>query len=106
LQSISQLYDSYGKEKGKVIAAGFMNSFCFHTWDLESRQFISDRFGANYSSLSFYHNGQSEPIVFQREGHVVEDWDVLNLEVGQAVINLTMDRPIRFKFKFRKFEEK
>ena len=101
LQSISQLYDSYGKEKGKVIAAGFMNSFCFHTWDLESRQFISDRFGANYSSLSFYHNGQSEPIVFQREGHVVEDWDVLNLEVGQAVINLTMDRPIRFKFKFR-----
>lgn len=44
--------------------------------------------------------------MFQREGHVVEDWDVLNLEVGQAVINLTMDRPIRFKFKFRKFEEK
>ena len=44
--------------------------------------------------------------MFQREGHVVEDWDVLNLEVGQAVINLTTDRPIRFKFKFRKFEEK
>ena len=103
LQSISQLYDAYGAERGKVIVAGFMNSFCFHTWDLESRKFISERFGANCSSLAYYHNVQADAIVFQREGHVVEDWDILNLEVGQAVVNLTMNRPVRFKYKFRKY---
>ena len=102
LQSITQLYDAYGEEKGKVIAAGFMNSFCFQTWDLESRQFISERFGANYQNLSYYYDGK--PIILQRDGNVVEDWDILNLEVGEALINLTQQKAIRFKYKFKEFK--
>ena len=102
LQSITQLYDAYGEEKGKVIAAGFMNSFCFQTWDLESRQFISERFGANYQNLSYYYDGK--PIILQRDGYVVEDWDILNLEVGEALINLTQQKAIRFKYKFKEFK--
>lgn len=102
LQSITQLYDAYGEEKGKVIAAGFMNSFCFQTWDLESRQFISERFGANYQNLSYYYDGK--PIILQRDGNVVEDWDILNLEVGEALINLTQQKVIRFKYKFKEFK--
>lgn len=104
LQSITQLYDAYGEEKGKVIAAGFMNSFCFQTWDLESRQFISERFGANYQNLSYYYDGK--PITLQREGNAVEDWDILHLEVGEAFVNLTLQKAVRFKYKFKKYRYK
>lgn len=102
LQNITQLYDVYGEEKGKVIAAGFMNSFCFQTWDLESRKFITERFGSNYQNLSYIYSG--DIVKIQREGSVVEDWDILNLKVGEAFINLTEDEPVRFKFKFREFK--
>ncbi len=102
LQSITQFYDAYGEEKGKVIAAGFMNSFCFQTWDLESRNFISERFGANYQNLSNYYDGK--PIILQREGNVVEDWDILDLEVGEAFVNLTQKRGVRFKYKLPRFQ--
>lgn len=102
LQSITQLYDAYGEEKGKVIAAGFMNSFCFQTWDLESRKFISERFGANYQNLSYYYDGK--PITLQREGNVVEDWDILDLKVGEAFVNLTPKKAVRFKYKFPRFQ--
>lgn len=101
LQSIDQLYQIYGEERGKVIASGFMNSFCFQTLDLDSRKFISERFGETYVSLSFKALGN--PINIQREGHVVEDWDILNLSIGEAFINLFGYKP--FQFQFSDFEK-
>jgi hypothetical protein len=98
LQSINQLYDIYGEHRGKVLASGFMNSFCFQTWDLDSRQFISDRFGETYENLTI--RGTD----VQREGRVVSDWDILNLEVGEAFINLTGQPPIKpFRFRFPQY---
>lgn len=100
LQTIDQLYEVYGEELGKTIAAGFMNSMCFQTWDLSSREFISDRFGKTYSNLEFH--SMSNPVSTQREGRTVEDWDILGLEVGEAFINLTGEAP--FRFCFQKFD--
>ena len=95
LQSIHQLYDNYGESRGKVLAAGFMNSICFQTWDLDSRRFISDRFGETYETQTIEGNE------VQREGHVVSDWDILALRTGEAFINLTADPPIPpFRFYF------
>lgn len=96
LQTINQLYDVYGVELGKTLAAGFMNSMCFQTWDLDTRKFISDRFGDNYVNYSFH--SMNAPISTQREGRVVEDWDVLELKVGEAFVNLTGGTPFRFYF--------
>ena len=93
LQSIHQLYDVYGEDHGKVLAAGFMNSICFMTWDLDSRKFISDRFGETYETQTIEGNE------VQREGHVVSDWDILSLNVGEAYVNLTTD-PITPPFRF------
>lgn len=98
LQTISQLYDLYGEEKGKVLMAGFMNSFCFQTLDLESRRFISERFGATYESLLYNQGG--ELVRTQRSGNVVEDWDIMDLKVGEAFINLIHTKPVIFKFRF------
>lgn len=96
LQSINQLYDIYGEDRGKVLAAGFMNSFCFQTFDLDSRKFIMERFGEKYENLSLH--SRSVPISAQRQGHVVEDWDILRLGVGQAYINLVGYDPFFFHF--------
>lgn len=99
LQSIHQLYDVYGEDRGKVLAAGFMNSICFQTWDLDSRKFISDRFGQTYETQTIEGNE------VQREGHVVSDWDILSLRVGEAFVNLTADPPILpFRFYFSLYD--
>ena len=98
LQSIHQLYDVYGEDRGKVLAAGFMNSICFQTWDLDSRRYISERFGETYETQTIEGNE------VQREGHVVSDWDILSLRVGEAFVNLTADPPIPpFRFYFSLF---
>ena len=61
LQSIDQLYDIYGEDRGKVLAAGFMNSFCFQTFDLDSRKFIMERFGEKYENLSLHSRSSPYP---------------------------------------------
>lgn len=100
LQSVSQIYAAYGEERGGAILSGFMNSICFQTPDSGSRQYISQRFGGNYTHLLY--RALDEPMSFQREGHTVEDWDVLGLRVGQAVVDLTGEPP--FLFQFQDFE--
>lgn len=97
LQTINQLYDVYGEDLGKTLAAGFMNSMCFQTFDLDTRKFIAERFGDNYTNMSFH--SLAVPVHAQREGHVVEDWDILKLKVGEAFVNLTGHDPFRFHFR-------
>lgn len=101
LQSINQLYDIYGENRGKVLASGFMNSFCFQTFDLDSRNFIMERFGEKYENIAL--RSLSTPVSVQRAGHVVEDWNILGLKVGQAFINLVGYEP--FIYQFANFEE-
>ena len=101
LQSINQLYEIYGEDRGKVLAAGFMNSFCFQTFDLDSRKFIMERFGETYENLAYH--SRSVPVSVQRSGHVVEDWDIMKLKVGQAFVNLVGYEP--FFYYFADYEE-
>lgn len=98
LQSIDQLYDIYGKEKGAVIASGFGSVFAFHTNDSSSREYITDRFGSNYTAFD-YTNLQKNTIVNgERAGHTVEEWDQINLGLGQAFIGLGYEPPFLFQF--------
>ncbi len=96
LQSIDQLYHIYGEDRGKALISGFMNSFCFQTFDLDSRKFIMERFGEKYENLAFH--SRAVPISVQRQGYVVEDWNILDLKVGQAYINLVGYDPFLFHF--------
>lgn len=101
LQSINQLYSIYGEDRGKVLASGFSNCICFQTFDLDSRRYIMERFGEKYELLAYH--SRKEPIAVQRAGHVVEDWNILNLQPGQAYISLAGYKP--FFFCFENFEE-
>ena len=96
LQSIDQIYANYGEERGRAIVSGFMNSFCFQTPDYRSRQYISERFGENCFHLVY--RVQNAPASYQREGHTIEDWDILNLGIGQAAVDLAGQKPFLFQF--------
>ena len=101
LQSIDQIYEIYGEERGRSILSGFMNCFCFQTPDSSSRRYASERFGSNCSQIIY--RSLDEPASFQREGHVVEDWDLVKLKLGQAAVDLNGESPFIFQFSdFRK----
>lgn len=96
LQSIRQLYDIYGEDRATAMLSGFMNCFCFQAEDYDTRRFVVDRFGQTYDNLSF--RSGTENINTQRDGHTVEDWDVLDLDIGCAFVKLNRHDPFVFRF--------
>lgn len=101
LQSIKQLSVAYGEDIADVISSGFMNIFCFQTFDSKSRKFICERFGETFETITY--RPTTEAISFQRNAHVIEEWQISELGVGEAFIQLVGYKP--FKFKFNKYEE-
>ena len=98
IQNIRQLEDVYGETKGQVIAAGFSNIFAFRMTDGPSRQYISELFGRNYLSIGHWDEVDRYHPDNLREGHTVEDWQLMELEVGEAVVGLSGLKPFYFSF--------
>ena len=97
IQSINQLYETYGADRGQNIIAGFSSVFSFRANDKCTREFTTGLFGQNYV-LERYESSKDMNAEDKRSGNVVEDWDICNLEVGEAVIGLPNQAPFKFKF--------
>ncbi|MCC8045537.1 MAG: type IV secretion system DNA-binding domain-containing protein [Clostridiales bacterium] len=97
IQNIRQLEDVYGETRGQVIAAGFSNIFAFRMTDEPSRTYVSELFGKNFVSLQYW-DMAGELKRLEREGHTVEDWQLVELGIGQAVVGLTGCAPFLFQF--------
>ena len=100
LQSMAQLYDVYGKDKGRSIAAGCSSVMAFRSNDWLTTEYVRDAFGLNYLSETTL--AGSLPSTERREGHVVEAWEVSKLKPGEAFIRIIENSP--FKFKFKEYE--
>lgn len=98
IQSIDQLYDIYGKDKGAVIASGFGSMFAFHTNDFASREYIQKRFGTNVMVYDYNDTYRNRTICQERNGNTVEEWDQMELGVGQAIIGMGYFEPFLFQF--------
>lgn len=97
IQSIEQLYEIYGESKAKNIIAGFSSIYAFKTNDSLTRNFISDLYGKNIV-LEQYKTSNNTIVEEKREGKTVEDWEINNLKVGEAIIGLPFEKPFKFKF--------
>ena len=97
VQSIEQLYEIYGESKGKNIAAGFSSVYAFKANDSSTRDFISDLYGKNII-LEQYKTSNNTLVQEKREGKTVEDWNLNNLQIGQAIVGLPFKQPFVYKF--------
>lgn len=99
IQNVEQIYDNYGEERAHSIMSGFLTSLNFRVNDPKSREFIKERFGRNRKIEVYATAVQSKGMVEERrDGYVVEDWDVTNLKVGQAIIGFPEYEPFVFQF--------
>ena len=97
LQSINQLTEAYGEDGGKNILAGFSSVFAFRANDVYTRDYIVGLHGKNV--VMEQHRTLTNSIHEERhEAHVVEDWDMNDLEVGEAIVSFPFGKPFRFKF--------
>ena len=74
----------------------------FKSNDTVTREFVSNLYGKNIV-LEQYKTLNSNLTEEKREGKTVEDWDLNNLKVGEAIVGFAYEKP--FKFKFDLFRE-
>ncbi|EJU23610.1 type IV secretory system Conjugative DNA transfer [Peptoanaerobacter stomatis] len=102
LQSIGQLNANYDNEaKAQNAISGFSSIFAFHSNDYNTRKYISDLFGENMI-LETFSEANGKIGYEKRKGFVVEDWDLVNLNVGEAIIGLPSTTPFKYKFELFK----
>ena len=99
VQNIDQIFHAYGESLARSILSGFMTTTAFRVNDGATRKFIQEQFGANRKKETYMASVQTRGIVENvRDAHVVEDWDMANLTVGQAIIGLPGQEPFLFQF--------
>lgn len=97
IQSMEQLYEVYGENGGRNITSGFQTTICFHTNNQETREYIGGIYGTNYMAIQ--HTGASNNLQESiRDGYTVEDWEMVNLCQGEAIVGLPFEKPIKFRF--------
>lgn len=102
MQNIQQIIDGYGYEKAYSILSAFGTSIAFRVTDRATKEFIQNLYGMNRKRFVFkgtsYSEGNKEQVTYS---NVIEDWDILNLKAGEAIVSVTDydSAPMKFKFK-------
>ena len=103
IQNIDQVYENYGENRARSLLSGFLTSICFRVNDPQSKEYIKQLHGQNRKKEIYMASVQGRGIVENiRDANVVEDWDITNLDIGQAIIGLPGKPPFLFRFKYFK----
>lgn len=98
MQNISQIEAVLGShEKAMALLGGFRNVIALQNGEAETIRWLSDRFGKNYQVI-LHTPLHSTPIPIQREGNVLENWDIMHLKGGQAACQLLDEKPFIIQF--------
>ena len=99
IQNVEQIYDNYEEERARSILSGFSTTITFRLTDEKSREYVKGIFGKNRKSDVYMPVVQTKGLVEeQRDGNVVEDWDITGLDIGEAIVGLPGEEPFVFKF--------
>ena len=100
IQNVEQVFECYGEQRARSILSGFLTSVAFRVNDAPSKTFIKDLHGVNRKKDTYTSSVQTRGIVENiRDAFVVEDWDISNLDTGEAIIGLPGQPPFLFKFR-------
>lgn len=98
IQNVEQLFETYKENRGRSILAGFSNLYMFHNDDPSTLKYLTQRSGNNVV-LDEYQNIKGEIAEGKpRVAHTVEDWDLISLKQGEAIVSLAFEKPFKFKF--------
>ena len=104
LQNAEQVYDVYGENAGRSILSGCNTLIGFNVSDKATRELIEERGGESIKLLTRQSQIRSRGIQEDvQRANCIEDADIRNLEVGQAIVQYGQLNP--FIFKFKKFEK-
>lgn len=99
IQNVEQIYDNYEEERARSILSGFSTTLTFRLTDEKSREYVKGIFGKNRKSDVYMPVVQTKGLIEeQRDGNVVEDWDITGLKIGQAIVGLPREEPFIFQF--------
>ena len=99
IQNVEQVYECYGEQRARSIMSGFLTTVAFRVNDDSSKQYIKKLHGENRKRETYMSTVQTRGITENlRDAYVVEDWDISNLGLGEAIIGLPGKPPFKFKF--------
>ena len=99
IQNVEQVFEAYGEERARSIMSGFLTSVAFRVNDASSKKYIKELHGENRKKATYMSSVQTRGITEEiRDAYVVEDWDISNLGLGEAIIGLPGKPPFRFQF--------
>lgn len=102
MQNIQQIIDGYGYEKAYSILSAFGTSIAFRVSDKATKEFIQNLYGENRKRFVYkadsYSQGKKEEVTYSK---VIEDWDLLSLKTGEAIVSVGEYDAAPMFFKFR-----
>jgi len=100
VQNVEYLFHTYGELLARSILSGLMTTIAFRVGDNATKTFVQELFGKNRKLETYMSTVQTRGLTEQvRDANVVEDWDISNLAIGQAIIGLPRQEPFLFQFK-------
>lgn len=101
IQNIDQISAAYGENLAQSILSGFATTISFRVNDAHSREYVKQLYGHNIKLQKYLSTIQSRGISEQlRDSFVIEDSDIINLQVGEAIVGTMGCQPFQFKFNY------
>ena len=102
-QNCQQVIEAYGQQNAYSILSAFGTVVAFRTTDPSTIEFIQAHYGTSRTRISYkvqdYRAGSKDTLV---TGKVVEDWEILSLGCGEAIISIPDYSPCPVKYRFSK----
>ena len=102
IQNCRQVIDAYGEQAAYSILSAFGTLVSFRSTEKATIQFVQDHYGTARNPIWFsnrdYRTGGQDAFI---TGRAVEDWDILNLHVGEALVSVSDYDPCPCRFRFK-----
>lgn len=102
VQNCRQILDHYGIDNGYSILSAFGTLVSFRNTDRATIEFIQDHYGSTREAIHFRDADYSSGLrTVMMPGKAVEDWDILKLGVGEAIVSVSDygPEPVLFQLK-------
>ncbi|WP_212935157.1 type IV secretory system conjugative DNA transfer family protein [Bacillus hominis] len=97
IQNVGQVEYVYDQALARSIISGFGTVFAFRLFDEESRNVVATRHGRTKKIVSIVSSNANKGVQdLVIDGSAIEDWDLVNLKIGQCIVSPFNGEPFLF----------